>query len=383
MKGVISSVIFFLILSNVFAQDDFIISGLVNKEYNGASINFNNDSYRPNGFQTTKVVNGQFVIRGTLKNINDKCSISITKNGKVNYLNFFVSKGKLILKIKKLHPNNINNNIEYINFPGIKENEEYSNLILPYKTKSRETFILLEERQKLKSDLKTIDSLERKVREWHLMSTMESIRFIKKYKNSYLAFYYFKEDVLPKSIHPDSLAHIFSLFEAPLRNSEEGKIISRIIERKQSIVLGNFLPDFQFLTDDSILYKLSDFRDKKMVLVCMWASWCGPCIQGFPIFKNINDSFSNNLQLISISFDDEIEHWRMALKKYSLPWLQTNYLPQFIPTGNIRDLYDLRFIPQYFLLDKNGRIIYHSVQNKDDGSYSILTRILREQFKTE
>ncbi|MEP7238220.1 MAG: TlpA disulfide reductase family protein [Ferruginibacter sp.] len=377
MKKIIILIASFIFFKDVYAQNNFIISGIVNKEYEGASIQFHNYSYKTGAKQFTEVKNGQFVIKGLSKNIYDYCSLSFNKEGKYYFTDFFICKGKFLLKVKKLNINNINNSIEYINFPLMKENEKYKSLKLPYTIKIDKAFIEMEKSIKIKSGTEVIDSLESVVKNFRRQSVRETIRYIKKYRDSYLAFYYFKEDVIPRSIHPDTLKKIFSLFKKSFRNSEEGEIIKQIIKNKQSIVLGNILPDFRFITQDSMSYKLSNFRGKKFVLLCFWASWCGPCIKGFPIFRSINDSFSNKgLQLISISFDDEIEHWHISRKKYDLPWLQTNYLKDFMPDGNIKELYDIRYIPQYFLIDKAGRIIYHSEQIDDDGSYTKLKNLL-------
>jgi peroxiredoxin len=377
MKFIIILISSFIFFKDAYAQNNFIINGIVNKEYEGASIQFHNNSYKTGANQFTEVKNGQFVIKGIIKNLYDYCSLSFNKEGKYYFTDFFICKGKFSLKVKKLSILNVNNNIEFINFPLMKENEEYQSLILPYAIKIDKASIHMDNSIKINSSTQVIDSLESVVKDCRKKSVMESIRYIKKYRDSYLAFYYFKEEVIPTTIYPDTLEKIFSLFKESFRDSEEGKIIKQIIKNKQSIVLGNILPDFRFITPDRISYKLSDFRDKKSVLVCFWASWCGPCIKGFPIFRSINDSFSNKgLQLISISFDDEIEHWHISRKKYDLPWLQTNYLKDFMPEGNIKELYDIRYIPQYFLIDKTGRIIYHSEQIDDDNSYTILKSLL-------
>ena len=106
MKKIISILIGFILFKNTYAQNNFIIKGIINKEYEGASIQFHNDSYETKANQFTEVKNGQFIIKGTSKNLYDYCSLSFSKDGKYYSTYFFICKGNFSIKVKKLNLNN-------------------------------------------------------------------------------------------------------------------------------------------------------------------------------------------------------------------------------------------------------------------------------------
>lgn len=93
--------------------------------------------------------------------------------------------------------------------------------------------------------------------------------------------------------------------------------------------------------------------------------------------KRLNETYADKgLQMISVSIDANLEKWTSSLKRYDLPWLQTCNLPPYINEQNVRSLYYINYIPQYFLLDKNGKLIYHNTQLKDGDDYNILQELL-------
>jgi thiol-disulfide isomerase/thioredoxin len=61
--------------------------------------------------------------------------------------------------------------------------------------------------------------------------------------------------------------------------------------------------DFIFTTLDGNIVKLSDYRGK-VVIVDMWATWCGPCKVVIPELKKIYDNYSrDDLEIFSVDID--------------------------------------------------------------------------------
>lgn len=87
------------------------------------------------------------------------------------------------------------------------------------------------------------------------------------------------------------------------------------------------------------------------------------------------------LSIISVSMDSDESIWLNSIKKYELPWLQTCDISKYVNEISMQQLYNIRYYPQYFLLDKEGRLIYHNVQSNDDDEYSVLKRTLETIFK--
>jgi thiol-disulfide isomerase/thioredoxin len=212
---------------------------------------------------------------------------------------------------------------------------------------------------------------------------LRKIEFIKHNPNSYASMYYFNQRLMVSPrFKPDSLLSIYLLLNKELQGTPLGKYIYQSIGRKQSLLLDHIMPDFPFKTNDGQELKLSSFRNKDHVLLCFWASWCGPCIRNIPFLKKVEETFRDKgLQLISVSIDDDSAKWLGAVEKFAMPWLQTCDLPNFISNDRVLTLYEIHFIPQYFLIDREGKLIYQDVLSKEDDDHSVLNKMLHTILK--
>ena len=174
---------------------------------------------------------------------------------------------------------------------------------------------------------------------------------------------------------------VFLNFSAKLKTTELGKEVYIVIKKKKALVLNREIVNFSFTSIENKKYILSQFRDSQYILLCFWASWCAPCKKNIPLLKDFNQKYSEKgLQLISVSIDDDKTNWLNALQKFGMPWIQTCDIKPFINEKEmIRDKYYIHAVPQYFLIDKNGIIIYHNLQMKDD-DYSLLSKMLKNIF---
>jgi thiol-disulfide isomerase/thioredoxin len=95
----------------------------------------------------------------------------------------------------------------------------------------------------------------------------------------------------------------------------------------------------------------------KFTFIDFWTSWCVPC-RAFStsLAQKYSDLDTNKIQIISISIDEDTEKWKTALAKDKLPWL--NYIDPSLKgfKGDLASLFNIQFIPQSFLFDKNGNI---------------------------
>lgn len=100
---------------------------------------------------------------------------------------------------------------------------------------------------------------------------------------------------------------------------------------------------------------LFDFKGK-MVMVDIWATWCGPCIQEIPnIEKLMIDYAGKDIVFMGVSIDDEKDKpkWETFLKDKNLKGIQL-----FSGKGSdITKFYSVNSIPRFLLFDKNGNII--------------------------
>ena len=107
--------------------------------------------------------------------------------------------------------------------------------------------------------------------------------------------------------------------------------------------------------------RLSDHRGR-FVLLEFWASWCPDCRAVTPKMKQIQEQYAQKgLDIIGISYDTDSLAWRKYVTDNGLTWSQLSELKKW-KKGTITDsLYHISWIPAYYLIDKQGKIIVGTV----------------------
>lgn len=91
----------------------------------------------------------------------------------------------------------------------------------------------------------------------------------------------------------------------------------------------------------------------KVVLVDLWASWCGPCKKAFPVMKELHDAFSSRgFTVLAVSLDE---------KKADMDEFLAKAKPAF-PTlrdvrGKLAEALGVESIPTSILVGPDGRIL--------------------------
>ena len=67
-------------------------------------------------------------------------------------------------------------------------------------------------------------------------------------------------------------------------------------------------------TADEVMSKIKEFKGEKAVLLNIWALWCAPCVEEFPMIVDLRDEHHDiEVVFISADFDDQIEDVRSFL----------------------------------------------------------------------
>ena len=104
------------------------------------------------------------------------------------------------------------------------------------------------------------------------------------------------------------------------------------------------------------IVSMKDFKGK-VVLIDVWATWCGPCKAQFPFLKEIEHEYANNKDIVfvGVSLDkvDVKQKWLDMIKKEKLGGIQL--LDDFGKEFGRK--YGLTAIPRFMLIDRQGRWI--------------------------
>lgn len=131
---------------------------------------------------------------------------------------------------------------------------------------------------------------------------------------------------------------------------ERSKIVeARLVETKTGV------PAFQFNYPDINGKKtsLADLKGK-VVLIDMWATWCGPCRAEEPHWEKLNEEFNGKpVAFVGVSVDQDKPKWDNYVKEKKLKGIQLHAGSD----NELSNAYKVNSIPRYLLIDKAGNLI--------------------------
>jgi peroxiredoxin len=132
---------------------------------------------------------------------------------------------------------------------------------------------------------------------------------------------------------------------------------------------GTVAPDFEIQNNDSVKgVKLSDYRGKYVVLE-FWASWCPDCRKDMPEVKALYEQYgTKGVQFIGVSFDTDKTAWTSYIQKNQLAWIHTSELVKWKKGTKIDQDYKVEWIPTYYLIDPEGKVVLGTVQHEKIGA---------------
>ena len=122
----------------------------------------------------------------------------------------------------------------------------------------------------------------------------------------------------------------------------------------KSVSPGEPAKPFSLKDEKGNTHTLEDYKGK-YVLLDFWAGWCQPCLDEFPVMRDIYNDFSReDFEIIGISTEIDKDVWRTDIEKFENPWPQ-------LYGGNGFDqetfkAYKGGGIPFYILVDPDGNI---------------------------
>ena len=138
-----------------------------------------------------------------------------------------------------------------------------------------------------------------------------------------------------------------------------------------SLSLGSAMPDFTVETVNGGTFTLSEaLKEKKAVLINLWASWCGPCQMEFPYLQKAYELYDDVVAVIALS-----------VEKSDTPEALTAYAEEnglTFPIGsdsavNLSSAFGVRSIPTSIIVDQFGNVAF--IEAGAQPSVSAFTRL--------
>ena len=131
--------------------------------------------------------------------------------------------------------------------------------------------------------------------------------------------------------------------------------MSKVNDINLSVAKGQEAPDFALPLTDGSEAKLSELlKDKEVVVLNIFASWCGPCEKEFPDMEKTYQKYKDKMEIVAVSGDlvlDEMEDMVKYKEEHNLSF----------PIGMKNESIDSLKIggfPTTYIIDRNGRIVF-------------------------
>lgn len=138
-------------------------------------------------------------------------------------------------------------------------------------------------------------------------------------------------------------------------NAAQKERVEAIASKMYEARKGQSSADFTYPDASGKQVSLSDFKGK-VVLVDVWATWCGPCRGELPYLKKLEEEMKGKeVVFIGVSVDEEknYDKWKKFIADEQLPGIQ------LFANGwsKITKDYKITGIPRFMVFDREGKVV--------------------------
>ena len=133
-------------------------------------------------------------------------------------------------------------------------------------------------------------------------------------------------------------------------------------ENYRPVITGTDAPGFAVRTMDGTEVSLDDYLGEKVLLVNVWATWCGPCVVEMPSMQRLYDSLrGEDFEILAVSVDaplgevDAMGNPGGDLQAFA-DELGLTFPILHNPSGDIQRIYQTTGVPESFLIGLDGTI---------------------------
>lgn len=118
--------------------------------------------------------------------------------------------------------------------------------------------------------------------------------------------------------------------------------------------VGATMPEYSATWLDGSKFELASMRDK-VVLLNVWATWCGPCRYEIPELEMIHKKYeARGFAVVGVSVD---ESGPQAVKEF-VDEQKVTYPIALDPEGKLATVFQTSVLPTSVLIDRQGKIVW-------------------------
>ena len=151
---------------------------------------------------------------------------------------------------------------------------------------------------------------------------------------------------------------IIALVKQLVKDNDLLNTLSKHIDLVNKLKAGQLFPALPALTDlndKEVKYEQLPLKGK-LLFIDIWATYCPDCRKELPALEALQEDYkAEPITFVSISVDRDKEAWKTMVKEKKLGGIHLYASPE--TKELFKELYDLRSIPRYMLIDEKGNII--------------------------
>lgn len=120
--------------------------------------------------------------------------------------------------------------------------------------------------------------------------------------------------------------------------------------------VGSMAPDFVLADLDGNPVRLADLRGRP-VIVNFWATWCGPCVEEFPLLREASERHAGDgLAIVGIVYQDRSEAARAFMVRTGATWPAA-----MDPDDTVAGAYGIVAPPETYFIGRDGTIVARQI----------------------
>ncbi|MBU6412235.1 MAG: TlpA family protein disulfide reductase [Planctomycetes bacterium] len=141
---------------------------------------------------------------------------------------------------------------------------------------------------------------------------------------------------------------------APTKPAKPNDAAKPGVDKSGLLAVGSDAPDWTLMDKDGNEVKLSSLRGN-IVMMDFWATWCGPCKAAMPGVQKMHEKFADkNVKIYGVNMAERDDGTKA--RKY---FADNKFTYGLLMGGdNVANQYKVRGIPTFYLIGKDGKILF-------------------------
>ncbi len=187
-----------------------------------------------------------------------------------------------------------------------------------------------------------------------------------------------QSELIFKSFAAKNMEELLDRYWDFVRNTDYPEFNDKVVaayEKALKQTVGAPAPDFKLNDELGRVVTLSNYRGQ-VVLLNFWASWCRPCMAKMRMMQPIEEELkSKGVVFMNVSLDRNESDWKRAIQSGDFGGV--HLLANGDIDSQVATDYEVRILPQYFLINKEGQFAEKPEKFKPEDLKLTLNRLSR------